>query len=184
MKTMAKLSSPSIIAKGIALRATGATAREMGKELNVSHRAALDFTDKYKDAINELALQLIDESIQPIKYNHLQSLALARKLYQITAGELPIKEASNLMATLAMLNLLPKDVIDQAYKRELKIMQMIGIAPSHAPSTVINMLFAGDKAGEDVQELESVQAFLSWKRSEDVQDAEVIDTSEPEGEST
>lgn len=181
---MAKLTKPHHIAKGIALRAQGNSYRAMGDELSVDKNTAKDFCARHREAINSLALKLISDSIDPIRQNHRDCLALAHEIYQILRNKRKPQQIANVMEQLRAMGLDPKDILTLADKKEHRMLQIMGITPAHTPSTVVNMLFAGKDSQDSYEELASVKGYLEYKRNQDVEEAEFeeIDTTSGQGD--
>lgn len=173
------LNKPEIIGKAVSLLATGETQQSVANSVGVSTASINALAAKHREAINQLALQIIQDSIAPIRQNHRDILQLSHLLLNISLGKTPINKAAQTMASLAMLNLEPKDILTLADKKEHRALQIMGITPSHAPSVVINQLFQASRSqGDSWRDLQEYGEFLAYKRDQDVQEAEITEHDE------
>ena len=109
------------------LLATGLNQTEVAKQAGIGRNSSNTIANKYKTSIEKLALDLVKDSIPLIKYNHIQTLKLANDV--LRRGDVEQIEASKTLLTLAD-------------KKEFRTLQIMGIAPSHTASVVINNLFS------------------------------------------
>jgi len=167
-------------AKTKALLATGMTQGQVGKEVGLPRQRVNQLAQQYRKEIDQLALQLISESIPLIKDNHLNTLKIARQILNAKTA----KQAQGALNRLAIIGVDAKDILTLADKKEYRALQIMGITPSHTPSMVVNMLFQSD-AGVKSQELAEYREFLRWKVGQDVaneaQDAEIVGPEDDNG---
>lgn len=155
----------------VQLLANGSNQTETGSLIGVSQRSISTIAQERRAEIEALTLNYIQQSIPLIQANQQLTLELSNQL--LKAAQTPhLKGYKALVGRLAMLNLAPKDILTIADKKEYRALQIMGIAPSHTPGTVVNMLFQdnrtlaitpaaaevmaahfGGKAGEDVIDL-------------------------------
>ena len=108
------------------LFATGLNQTEVAKQVGIGRNSSNTIANKYKIAIETLALDLIKDSIPLIKSNHINTLKTASKV--LASGDLEQIEASKTLLTLSD-------------KKEFRTLQIMRIVPSHTSGVVINNLF-------------------------------------------
>lgn len=147
------------------LIATGVNQTETAEQVGISRRSVNGIAKNYKKQIEQLALDIINESVPLIRANHINTLKTASKV--LASGDLKQIEASKTLLTLAD-------------KKEFRTLQIMGIAPSHAASVIITNLFSIDT----LQVVDpGVRAALGTQlddilNSEDVTEAEYTDDNE------
>ena len=103
----------------------GISQTETAKQLGICRRSTNVIAKTYKKDIEQLALDIVNESIPLIRRNHINTLKLADKI--LSDGDLEAIEANKTLLTLAD-------------KKEFRALQVMGIAPSTTPSIIINQL--------------------------------------------
>ena len=164
---MGKLVKSNTKAKAIALLATGETQQGVANEIGVSQSSISNLAKKHHEEIKELALSLISESISLVKANHINTLKLARQI--LTAKD--SKQMQDMLCKLAMLDIDAKDILQLSDKKEERALKIMGIAPAHVPSTVVNMLFTSEPSITP-EEHSQFREYMKWKMDKDVQEIE------------
>ena len=176
---MGKLVKTNIKGRAITLLATGETQQSVANKIGVSQSSISNLAQKHREEIQQLTLDLIAESIPLVKANHINTLKLARQILKAKDSE----QMQDMMCKLAMLGIDAKDILQLSDKKEERALKIMGVAPAHVPSTVVNMLFQGD-AGPKQQEIAQFKEFLAWKMEQDLkneaQDAELLEEDEAE----
>ena len=160
------------------LISTGVSQTEAADKLGISVQSAHRIAKRNKKQIEDLALDLINDSIPLIKANHLSQLSLSNELSSLinsTSNKKQWQRFKQLGTKLDMIGLSAKDILTLADKKEYRALQVMGIAPSHTPSIIINQLVHTDN--RTVLTPAMSQLFDRQTNDQDVEEAEfeVID---------
>lgn len=154
-----KLTKPSAIGKAVALLGTGETHQTVADALGVSRPSISNLAAKHRDTINQLALDLITENHQVIADIARLTLSRAHKL--LKTGSRKDIEQFNGILTLAD-------------RKEHRLLQIMGITPSHTPSVIIHNLFAAEGSVTPEQHTR-FREFIEWQVDQDVQEGEIVE---------
>ena len=119
--------------------ANGTTHQNIANQFGISKRSSLRVAKTYKKDIEQLALDIVNESIPIIRANHINTLKLSQKLIE-SVNKKPNTELNLINSNMAAMGLTAKDIITIADKKEFRALQVMGIAPSTTPSIIINQL--------------------------------------------
>lgn len=156
--------------KALALLASGLDQGKTAKAVGLDRSTINKLAKRERIAIKGLTLALIAKSRKTILDSHLKTLKLANNILDVDNPD-----TLQVIASLAQRGIDPKDILTLADKKEYRTLQIMGIAPSHTPSVVINQLFQDNRTQSDSQELGIVQALLESKRDNDIQEGEIVE---------
>lgn len=172
----------------IQLMGSGKSQTETGQLLGTSQQTMSALAAKHRKAIEQLTLDYIGQSIPLIESNHMLTLTLANKILRYLSNSTAKgHSAVKLLTRLATLNLSPEKILDLSDKKEFRALQIMGIAPSHTPGMVVNMLFQDNRTQiYSPVALEAASAYLGRGELdpdlEAILDAEVEDAGTGEGD--
>ena len=147
------------------LIACGNSQTEVARQLGIARETVNRLVKANKKDIEQLALEIIHESIPLIKSNHISTLQHANNLLSKDPDSIDHKST---IATLQSSGIDPGKILDLSDKKEHRALQIMGIASASTPSIIINQLL--NKGGMTVLN-SKVAGFLADK----VEDLTTID---------
>jgi hypothetical protein len=150
------------------LMASGLNHGEVADKLGVCRQTTWRLSKKYKQDIEQLTLQLVDQTIPLIHENHINTMRLANGLLKCD------ENSPQIAAAIVQSGLDPKDIISISDKKEYRMMQVMGIVPSNTPSVILNQIL-GNVSVNLVDP--GVRQLLGGQldQLEDIQDAEIVE---------
>ena len=135
---------PDIVeAKTKHLLAQGYYQREVAEKLGISAKSVERIKARTNEEIKQLAQEYISQSIPLIKSNHTKQLQLSNELVsliQSTPDRKSYKRLKQLNHKLQLSGISGSDLIKISDKKEMRALQVMGIAPASTPSIIINQL--------------------------------------------
>jgi hypothetical protein len=135
-----------VTAKTKELIAQGTPATHIASELGISSRSVSRIRDKYKDEIERTSLQLIADSLKPVRDNHRNTIEIASVILKGVKGA-SIHDVINFNDCLVRIRkagMSVNDFLKLSDQKEYRAQQMIGVVPSHTTSPIFQMLFIGN----------------------------------------
>ena len=144
------------------------THQEIAEQTGVVRETVSRLKSKCKAEIEQLTLELVNESVPLVKSLHINTMKLADQV--IKSGDLELIEKS-------------KTLLGLSDKKEYRAQIMTGMLPSHASSTVVNQLFLGSQSNMVLdagvqQALEGFAGHLVGSDPDDSSNSEVIDVTD------
>lgn len=161
----------------------GRTQVQVAKELGISQPSVSMLAKKVKQQIKDAQLRLINAGIDQAIEGQLAKMQAGKDVLsnKATTKEIEGKEVEVIPEVIPGVN--NAVTLQLGDKVEARLMQMVGILPSHAPSVVLNQLFLGSQSNmvldAGVQEaLEGFAGHLIGSDPDDTSDSEVIDVTD------
>jgi hypothetical protein len=123
-------------AAAVGMLAQGLPHDQIAKDLKMCVNTVGNVKIRQKEQILKLAHQLMDQSTEIVRDNHLKTISIANYILNKTTED--GKPDLDLISQ-------HKDIIKLSDLKEFRILQIMGIAPSNTQSIVVNQIF-GDIA--------------------------------------
>lgn len=146
---------PAQIDSALQLLGQGHAQTVVANAVGVDKSTICRLAKKHQEQIKAATLQMIQDNLPVICSNHRNTLQLANKLLSIQDTD--SQALQNLMCKLSTIGIDPKDILDLSDRKEHRMMQMMGMVPTHTPSLVINNLFQTQTTVINQQVLSMVQ---------------------------
>lgn len=127
------------INQAVAMTAEGHSYRYSGKKLGIAHSTVQKIAKRHKAAVQALAIAIAAKSTKLCLDNHVKTLQLANNI--LSAPTDPTIDKVSILADMAIMGLKTKDILTLADRKENRALQIMGIAPTHTQSTVIQNIF-------------------------------------------
>ena len=127
--------------KAIGMLATGMTQQAVGDQFGIAQRTVSDLAQEHKELIQKLTLDIIKQSIPLVRSNHILTLKLAQKILKAKHS----KDTVDILQTLALLGIEAKDILTLSDRKEDRALKIMGVAPAHAQSFVLNLLYQDNR---------------------------------------
>jgi hypothetical protein len=125
-------------------RLAGGTMAQIAADVGVC-KSTVHYTlnsSEIKSLIEQAQKKLIDDSLQTVVSNQIRKIELAKQI--LTGKDKDGKSKGKDSHAIATVK--DKDILELADKAETRIMQSVGIAPSHTTATVFQQIFNSNMA--------------------------------------
>ena len=163
--------------------AAGHTQVAIARDMGISQPAVSKLAKQVKQQIKNAQLRLINQGIDKAIESQLAKIQAGKEVLNNKAvtKEIDGKEVEVIPEVIPGVN--NAVTLQLGDKVEARLMQMVGILPSHAPSVVLNQLFLGSQSNmvldAGVQEaLEGFAGHLVGSDPDDSSNSEVIDVTD------
>lgn len=163
--------------------AAGHTQVAIAKDLGISQPAVSKLAKQVKQQIKDAQLRLINAGIDQAITNQLDKLQASKDVINNKAVTKEIDGEEVEVIPEVIPGVENSVTLQLGDKVEARLMTMVGILPSHAPSVVLNQLFLGSQStmvlDAGVQEaLAGFAGHLASSNDDDTSDSEIIDITD------
>jgi len=161
----------SVITKAVELLGQGHTQQDVAIAVGRSRQTINALAQNYRKEIEDRTLAMLTDTLPLVCANQLQTIYLANIILQ--AVKSVTGEALNVKANLDILGIGPSEILALADKKEQRIMQIAGMAPSHTQSVVINQILQANMQGSTLAaDTDALRSWLDLKRQRDLEAGE------------